>query len=109
MNPVKWHILDVGSIWLKEFAAALGRTASVICWQPEMRLFGAFEGWERESMHQNPALLIRQFPLQPRLCAVSDLCHPAVRAARVAPPLGRVGRPGKLRPGLHHAVLRARR
>lgn len=63
-TAMKWHILDVGSVWLKEFAAALSKRVPVICWQPDMRTFGAFETWERETLHDDPELTIRHFPLQ---------------------------------------------
>jgi glycosyltransferase involved in cell wall biosynthesis len=59
-----WQILDVGSIWLKEFAAALTRRVDTVCWQPEMRWLGQAGFRESETLHANPALTVRTFPLQ---------------------------------------------
>ena len=59
-----WQILDVGSIWMREFASAMARTHSLVAWWPEMRPFGAFENWEREERIPEPPLLVRRFPLQ---------------------------------------------
>ncbi len=59
-----WEILDVGSIWMREFASAMARVQPVVAWWPEMRTFGALEGWEREETIVEPALTVRRYPLQ---------------------------------------------
>ncbi len=64
MTEDVWQILDVGSIWMREFASAMARTHPVVAWWPEIRLFGAFERWERHEAIAEPALDVRRFPLQ---------------------------------------------
>ena len=64
MDVEIWHILDVGSIWMREFASAMARVQPVVAWWPEMRAFGAFEGWEREQTVAEPRLTVKRFPLQ---------------------------------------------
>ncbi len=59
-----WQVLDVGSIWMKEFAAALGRVAPVVAWEPVMARFGALQRWERVKSLTHPVLDVRRFPLQ---------------------------------------------
>ena len=59
-----WHILDTGSIWLREFAAALAARVPVTCWQPEMRFAGSLGFRERIDRHTDPALEVHRFPLQ---------------------------------------------
>ena len=59
-----WHVLDVGSIWMKEFASALARIVPTMNWQPVMRRAGAFESWERREEIASPLLEVRHFPLQ---------------------------------------------
>lgn len=64
MNVDAWHILDVGSIWMREFASAMARVEPVTAWWPEMRNFGAFESWERPESIPQPALDVVRYPLQ---------------------------------------------
>ncbi len=59
-----WQILDVGSIWMREFGSALSRQASVVAWTPVMSRMGIFSDWERVVEVPEPALTVRQFPLQ---------------------------------------------
>lgn len=59
-----WQILDVGSIWMREFASAMSASRSVVAWWPETRTLGAFEQWEREEAIPEPPLQVRRFPLQ---------------------------------------------
>ncbi len=59
-----WHVLDVGSIWIKEFASALNSFMPTVSWAPVMRAYGFLERWEREEELVDPALRIRRFPLQ---------------------------------------------
>ena len=62
-RPV-WHVLDVGSIWMKEFASALSQTEDVVAWCPRMERFGLLQrGWKMEEL-ASPPLRIRHFPLQ---------------------------------------------
>ncbi len=62
LNP--WQIVDVGSIWMREFASAMAKTHPLAAWWPEPRYFGAFERWDRTEMMTEPALEVRRFPLQ---------------------------------------------
>ena len=57
-----WHVLDVGSIWIKEFASALNSFTPTVSWAPVMRAYGFLERWEREEELADPALRIRRFP-----------------------------------------------
>ncbi len=59
-----WHILDAGSIWLKEFASALGTMAPTLNWCPEIRNFGHWEHWEKFDESSDPAVKTIRFPLQ---------------------------------------------
>ncbi len=59
-----WHLLDVGSIWMKEFAAAVSASVPAKCWAPEIRNFGWREDWEKEIVLQDPHLRYTSFPLQ---------------------------------------------
>jgi glycosyltransferase involved in cell wall biosynthesis len=59
-----WHLLDVRSVWIKEFASALSRYSPVVNWLPVMSWTGVFETREAEMMHIDPPLQIRCFPLQ---------------------------------------------
>lgn len=59
-----WHVLDAGSVWVKEFASALGREVPVTAWAPEMRPAGLLERWERAESLADPPLTLRRFPLQ---------------------------------------------
>ena len=59
-----WQVLDVGSIWMKEFALALSRVESLVAWEPAMRRFGALERWIRPERLEHPPLEVRRFPLQ---------------------------------------------
>ncbi|MFT4112058.1 glycosyltransferase [Silvibacterium sp.] len=61
-NP--WQILDVGSIWMREFASALAESEAVTAWLPKMEKSGAFQRWERTETLVDPPLETRQFPLQ---------------------------------------------
>ena len=59
-----WHVLDVGSIWMKEFASALSQSEDVIAWCPRMEPLGLLKfGWHVEEM-ASPPLSVRHFPLQ---------------------------------------------
>ena len=64
MNWDSWQILDVGSIWMREFASAMCKTHPVTAWLPEMRNLGAFERWERAETIAEPPLKVQRFPLQ---------------------------------------------
>ena len=59
-----WQILDVGSIWMREFAAAMASVYPVVAWWPEMRRFGAVERWERQETLPQPPLTVTRYPLQ---------------------------------------------
>jgi glycosyltransferase involved in cell wall biosynthesis len=59
-----WHILDTGSIWLKEFAQALGAIVEANNWCPVIRTFGHWENWEQISELPDPRIAFAKFPLQ---------------------------------------------
>ncbi|MDP8989498.1 MAG: glycosyltransferase [Acidobacteriota bacterium] len=59
-----WHVLDVGSIWLKEFASALGEMVPTQNWCPQIRNFGSCEDWEETDPVLDPPLTMTRFPLQ---------------------------------------------
>ncbi|MDP9147875.1 MAG: hypothetical protein M3N22_09460, partial [Acidobacteriota bacterium] len=60
----EWHILDTGSIWMKEFACALGSMVPTQNWHPEIRTFGWWEQWERTDRLADPSMEMVRFPLQ---------------------------------------------
>ncbi len=60
----EWQILDVGSIWMREFGAAMADLHPVVAWWPEMRSLGAIAGWERVESLAEPRLEVVRFPLQ---------------------------------------------
>ena len=59
-----WHVLDIGSVWVKEFASALSSFAPTLGWSPVMSWTGLFECWERSDELLDPPLQLRHFPLQ---------------------------------------------
>jgi glycosyltransferase involved in cell wall biosynthesis len=63
-NTGLWHVVDTGSIWLKEFAFALGTMVPTRNWWPETRNFGAWENWERIEQVADPPISVTRFPLQ---------------------------------------------
>ncbi len=60
----RWHILDAGSIWLREFSSALAGRVPVTAWQPEMRYLGSLGFRDRVDAHPDPALDVHRFPLR---------------------------------------------
>ncbi len=59
-----WHILDVGSIWMKEFASALAQRVEVVAWQPRMLATGILQNWACPTELRDPPLNLIEFPLQ---------------------------------------------
>ncbi len=59
-----WQILDVGSIWMREFASALAQVEQVNAWAPEFSRFALFSNWQRMEHLAHPPLTILRFPLQ---------------------------------------------
>lgn len=59
-----WHVLDVGSIWMREFASALSGTVETVAWCPRMERFGLLKRGCRVEQLLNPVLEVRHFPLQ---------------------------------------------
>src|ERR1700678_1379860 len=59
-----WQILDVGSIWMKEFASALASIEPTVAWCPQMENFGMVQNWQRDERLADPPLPITYFPLQ---------------------------------------------
>ncbi len=64
MGQGPWRILDVGSIWMREFASAMAKVQPTVAWWPEMRRFGASEHWERTETLPELQLDTVRFPLQ---------------------------------------------
>ncbi len=58
-----WQILDVGSIWMREFASALSEQAPAVAWLPEMVRAG-IRGRTRTERSEDPKLEMRRFALQ---------------------------------------------
>ena len=59
-----WQVLDVGSIWMKEFASALGGMEPVVAWAPRMTRFGLLRDGIRSVTLPDPPLAVLEFPLQ---------------------------------------------
>ena len=59
-----WHILDVGSPWIKEFAHSLHSLTPLHSWCPDHRIFGHFEDWQRPEFYPDPPLRLIRFPMQ---------------------------------------------
>ena len=60
----RWHILDVGSIWMQEFASALSLQVPATAWAPRMLKLGMLQNWQHPELLVNPSLTIERFPLQ---------------------------------------------
>jgi glycosyltransferase involved in cell wall biosynthesis len=61
---MSWHVLDVGSIWVKEFASELRQLVPTRGWLPQIRNFGWLEHWEQDEKLSDPPLDVTRFPLQ---------------------------------------------
>lgn len=59
-----WHVLDVGSVWVKEFGSALSGFVDTLGWQPEISWVGSFRSKEFTERLSDPALKVQHFPLQ---------------------------------------------
>lgn len=59
-----WNILDVGSIWMKEFGAALSRTERVQAWVPRMQIAAGLRSTVHRRVLPDPPLEMLEFPLQ---------------------------------------------
>ena len=59
-----WHVLDAGSVWMKEFAASLSGFVPTVSWSPVIQWAGLAGSWEHEEQLADPALTVRHFPLQ---------------------------------------------
>jgi glycosyltransferase involved in cell wall biosynthesis len=59
-----WHVLDIGSVWMKEFASALGEFVPVMGWLPAISWTGFAQRGESEKHLSDPPLTYRVFPLQ---------------------------------------------
>jgi len=59
-----WHILDAGSIWIKEFAFALQSSEDVVAWAPRFSYIGALQTGIREKEIADPRLRVLEFPMQ---------------------------------------------
>lgn len=59
-----WQVLDVGSIWMKEFASALRKVVPAVCWEPRISKLGAVRRWQRSEYLSDPPLLVERFPMQ---------------------------------------------
>ena len=63
MSALVWQVLDVGSIWMKEFASALSRQVATVAWEPEMESFALLKQGRMERL-EHPPLEVKRFPLQ---------------------------------------------
>ena len=59
-----WQILDVGSIWMREFASALSEQVPTVAWQPAMVRAGFGAVSVRREQVADPPLEVRRFALQ---------------------------------------------
>ena len=64
MSEAVWQILDVGSIWMKEFASAMQAAMPVVAWEPVMSLRGMLGGPAESVSLPEPPLRILRYPLQ---------------------------------------------
>ena len=64
IDAAVWQILDVGSIWMKEFASALSGMERIVAWAPKIETWGTFQNWERRDTLGSPKLQVVEFPLQ---------------------------------------------
>jgi glycosyltransferase involved in cell wall biosynthesis len=62
-SPV-WQVLDVGSIWMKEFASSMSAMAPTVAWEASISKFGFLRDREVSETIANPPLEITHFPLQ---------------------------------------------
>jgi glycosyltransferase involved in cell wall biosynthesis len=58
------HVLDVGSVWVKEFGSALSGLTDTLGWQPNMSWVGLFISKEFTERLSDPPLTIQHFALQ---------------------------------------------
>ena len=63
-ETIQWQILDVGSIWMKEFAHALNKIQNMRAWAPRFKNFAAVAPWGEVEQLAEPALPMERFPLQ---------------------------------------------
>lgn len=59
-----WQVLDVGAVWIKEFASALSQQAATLGWLPHISNYDLLQRYEQPKELDNPPLKIREFPLQ---------------------------------------------
>lgn len=59
-----WHLLDVGSIWMKEFASALAEQVDVVAWEARFDILGVFNNATDVVELADPPLRIRSFVQQ---------------------------------------------
>jgi hypothetical protein len=64
MKTMTWQVLDINSIWVKEFASALDRLVPTLGWSPQISYTGTFQKWERDLELTDPALRVKCFPVQ---------------------------------------------
>lgn len=61
---MKWHLLDVGSVWVKEFGAALSGFTDTLGWQPEISWVGSLKSKGLTERLADPQLTVQHFFLQ---------------------------------------------
>src|ERR1700680_2152679 len=62
-----WQVLDVNSIWVKEFTSALSQLTPTLGWMAEMSRRGLFHRVLKglgEELRENPPMKVRRYPLQ---------------------------------------------
>ena len=60
----QWQILDVGSIWMKEFASALSNIEDTRAWAPRFSRIAPLASWGETEQLKEPPLRVNSFPLQ---------------------------------------------
>jgi glycosyltransferase involved in cell wall biosynthesis len=61
---IQWQILDVGSIWMKEFAHAFCKVENARAWVPKFSNVASLARWGETEQLTEPPLQIEKFPLQ---------------------------------------------
>lgn len=59
-----WHVLAVGSIWIKEFASALSKQVPTLGWLGEVNNLALFKQYEYQDESADPPLVVRRFAMQ---------------------------------------------
>jgi glycosyltransferase involved in cell wall biosynthesis len=61
---VRWHVVDIRAIWVREFAAALASQADTLGWLPEIRNFAPVPTLAGVESISDPAIQAQHFSIQ---------------------------------------------